>query len=178
MAEMNALQDLFVDELRDVYDAEKQIVKALPRVIRAASSEVLRNALEEHLDVTRAQVDRLEQVFENLELKPRGKHCPGMEGILEEGKELISEGAKGDVLDAGLIAAAQRVEHYEISVYGTLAAWARQLGHDDVVDLLEETLREEKEADKKLTALAERDTNLAASGTAPGSRPSSSRSRH
>jgi ferritin-like metal-binding protein YciE len=175
MAEVTALQDLFENELRDVYDAEKQIVKALPRVIRAATSEDLRNALEEHLEVTRGQVDRLEQVFDSLEMKPRGKHCPGMEGILEEGKELINEGAKGDVLDAGLIAAAQRVEHYEISVYGTLAAWARQLGHNNVVRLLEETLQEEKQADKKLTALAEGETNPAA--TTGGGR-SSSRARH
>jgi ferritin-like metal-binding protein YciE len=162
MAEMKALQDLFVNELRDVYDAERQIVKALPRVIRASASEDLKEALERHLDETRGQVERLEQVFERLELRPKGKHCPGMEGILEEGKELIEEGSRGEVLDAGLIAAAQRVEHYEISAYGTLASWARQLGHDGVIALLEKNLEEEKAADKKLTALAEAETNPAA----------------
>ncbi len=176
MAEqLNALHDLFVNELRDVYDAEKQIVKALPRVARSASSEDLRNALEEHLEETRGQVERLEQVFEQLEMRPRGKHCTGMEGILEEGKELIETGTKGDVLDAGLIAAAQRVEHYEISVYGTLASWARQLGHSDMARLLEETLEEEKNADQKLSALAESSTNPSAQrGQEEGS---SSRSR-
>lgn len=164
MAESNELQELFVDELRDVYDAEKQIVKALPKVIRAASSANLRSALEEHLEQTRGQVERLEQVFEHLELKARGKHCTGMEGILEEGKDLINEKEKGEVLDAGLIAAAQRVEHYEISVYGTLASWARQLGMDEPVTLLEQTLEEEKATDKRLTMLAEGDTNPAAKG--------------
>lgn len=162
MAESNELQELFVDELRDVYDAEKQIVKALPKVIRAASSQDLRAALEEHLEQTRGQVERLEQVFEHLELKARGKHCSGMEGILEEGKDLISEKSKGETLDAGLIAAAQRVEHYEISVYGTLSSWARQLGLDEAMTLLEQTLEEEKAADKKLTMLAEGETNPAA----------------
>jgi ferritin-like metal-binding protein YciE len=162
MAEVKALQDLFVNELRDVYDAEKQIVKALPRVIRATASDDLKEALEHHLDETRGQVERLEQVFERLDLRPKGKHCTGMEGILEEGKELIEEGSKGDVLDAGLIAAAQRVEHYEMAAYGTLAAWARQLGHQTVVSLLEKNLEEEKAADKKLTALAEAEMNPAA----------------
>jgi ferritin-like metal-binding protein YciE len=162
MAEINELQDLFVDELRDVYDAEKQIIRALPRVIRAASADGLRSALENHLEITREQVDRLEQVFEKLDLRPRGKHCHGMEGIIEEAKNLISEGSKGDVLDAGLIAASQRVEHYEISAYGTLAAWARQLGHGEVTRLLEETLDEEKAADKELTVLAEGQTNPSA----------------
>jgi ferritin-like metal-binding protein YciE len=164
MADNSELQELFVDELRDVYDAEKQIVRALPKVIRAATAEDLRSALEEHLEETRGQVERLEQVFEQLDMKPRGKHCSGMEGILEEGKDLIGEKEKGDTLDAGLIAAAQRVEHYEMAAYGTLAAWARQLGLDNASSLLEATLAEEKAADQKLTMLAESETNPAASG--------------
>jgi ferritin-like metal-binding protein YciE len=164
MAESSQLQDLFVDELRDVYDAEKQIVKALPKVIRGATSEKLRAALEEHLEQTRGQVERLEQVFEHLDMKPRGKHCSGMEGILEEGKDLLNEHDRSDTLDAGLIAAAQRVEHYEMAAYGTLAAWARQLGHGDAVSLLEQTLEEEKAADRKLTMIAESEANPEASG--------------
>jgi ferritin-like metal-binding protein YciE len=166
MAEVNTLRSLFIDELRDVYDAERQIVKELPHVIEAASSDNLKAALEEHLEVTHGQVDRLEEVFEKFDLKARGKHCSGMEGILEEGKDLIGNGYSGSALDAGLIAAAQRVEHYEISAYGTLVAWARQLGHEDVVDLLEQSLAEEKTADQDLTELAETVTNPAAEGAA------------
>lgn len=171
MAELNGLRDLFIDELRDVYDAEQQIVKALPGIIGAASSSQLAASLDEHLEVTRMQVTRLEQIFKELEVKPAATHCSGMEGILAEGQKLIAAVDKGDVLDAGIIAAAQRVEHYEISVYGTLAAWSRQLGQDTVTDLLEETLEEEKTADEQLTSLAEDETNQAALGDdSPGIR--------
>jgi ferritin-like metal-binding protein YciE len=158
------MQDLFVDELRDAYDAEKQVIRAMPRMVRAATSEDLREAFELHLEETRGQVERLEQVFEELGMKARGKHCPGMEGIIEEAKELIDEGKsiKGEILDAGLIAAAQRVEHYEIAAYGTLVAWARELGHDKAAGLLEGILDQEKATDKKLTMLAEGETNPAA----------------
>jgi len=148
------LQELFVEELRDVYDAEKQLTKALPKMAKAAGSEGLRAAFEEHLDITRMQVNRLEEVFKSLGLAARGKTCDGMKGLLEEGKSHMEE-LDGSTLDAALIGAAQRVEHYEIAAYGTLATWAELLGHQDAKDLLGQTLEEEKEADEKLTGLAE-----------------------
>jgi ferritin-like metal-binding protein YciE len=159
MASMEGLQQLFENELRDVYDAERQIVKALPKMIKAATNQDLRGALESHLEETREQVTRLEQVFETLDMKVRGKHCPGMAGILEEGKELMEEDGAPAVMDAGFIAAAQRVEHYEIGAYGTLIAWGQLLGHTDAVSMLNRTLEEEKAADKKLSAIAERSVN-------------------
>jgi len=162
MAGMDSLDALFEDELRDVYDAERQIVKALPKMVKAAASPELRSALEAHLEETREQVDRLEQVFSVLDLKARGKHCPGMAGIIEEGKALMDQDGAEAVLDAGLIAGAQRVEHYEITAYGTLVAWAQSLGHKQVVSLLQATLDEEKAADKKLSALAESSINAMA----------------
>lgn len=170
MASMNTLQDLFEDELRDVYDAEKQIVKALPKVIKAVSDENLHEALTEHLEETRGHVERLEQVFESLELKARGKHCSGMAGILEEGSDLMDEDAEDVVLDAGLIAGCQRVEHYEITAYGTLMAWAKVLGHNEALALLKANEQEEKAADAKLTKLAESAVNrqAAAAGQAGG----------
>jgi ferritin-like metal-binding protein YciE len=165
MASMDTLDALFEHELRDVYDAEKQVVKALPKLVKAAGNEKLRQALESHLEETRGQIERLEQVFEELDLKPRGKHCSGMAGILEEGKELMGEEGDDTVLDAGFIAAAQRVEHYEITAYGTLIAWADALGHAQAVSLLEANLEEEKAADKKLTELAVSGLNqIAANG--------------
>ena len=147
------LQELFVEELRDVYDAEKQLTKALPRMVKAAESEWLRAAFEEHLDITRMQVNRLEEVFRSLGLAARGKTCDGMKGLIEEGKKHIEE-LEGSTLDAALIGAAQKVEHYEIATYGTLATWADLLGHQDAKDLLGQTLEEEKEADEKLTGIA------------------------
>jgi ferritin-like metal-binding protein YciE len=162
MAGMNSLDALFEDELRDVYDAERQILKALPKMIKAAENDDLRSALESHLEETRAQVDRLEQAFTALDLKARGKHCAGMAGILEEGSDLMGEDGDAAVLDAGFIAAAQRVEHYEITAYGTLIAWANTLGHAKVVPLLQANLKEEKAADQKLSALAESGLNALA----------------
>ena len=147
------LQELFVEELRDVYDAEKQLTKALPKMAKAVESEELRTAFEEHLEITRMQVNRLEEVFKSLGLTARGKTCEGMKGLIEEGSSHIEE-LEGSTLDAALIGAAQKVEHYEIATYGTLATWADLLGHQDAKDLLGQTLEEEKEADEKLTAIA------------------------
>lgn len=152
MAAQN-LQELFVEELRDVYDAEKQITKALPKMARAVESDELRTAFEEHLDITRMQINRLEEVFKSLGLAARGKTCDGMKGLLEEGQSHMEE-LDGSTLDAALIGAAQRVEHYEIAAYGTLATWADLLGYQDVKDLLGQTLEEEKETDEKLTGIA------------------------
>ena len=147
------LQELFVEELRDVYDAEKQLTKALPKMAKAVENEELRAAIEEHLDITRMQVNRLEEVFKSLGMAAKGKTCEGMKGLIEEGSSHIEE-LEGSTLDAALIGAAQKVEHYEIATYGTLATWAELLGHQDAKDLLGQTLEEEKEADEKLTAIA------------------------
>jgi len=147
------LQELFVEELRDMYDAEKQLVKALPKMAKAAESEELRAAFEEHLEVTRQHVGRLEEVFKGLGIAARGKPCEGMKGLVEEGQEMMQE-LEGIVLDAALISAAQKVEHYEIASYGTLATFAEVLGMEDAKDLLGQTLDEEKEADEKLTQIA------------------------
>jgi ferritin-like metal-binding protein YciE len=166
MAAMNTLHDLFESELRDVYDAEKQIVKALPKVIKTVSNEMLREALSSHLEETREQITRLEQVFESLDLKARGKHCPGMEGILEEGSELMKEDGEDAVIDAGLIAGCQRVEHYEITAYGSLMAWAKLLGYKDALNLLKQNEQEEKAADNKLPRIAESAVNQDAASMA------------
>jgi ferritin-like metal-binding protein YciE len=156
------LQELLVDELRDLHNAEKQLTKALPKLAKAASHDDLREAFETHLEETREHVTRLEEMFAALGEKVKSKPCPGMAGIIEEGSELMEEDAEASVMDAGLIAAAQRAEHYEIGAYGTCAAWARLLGLDEVVGLLEQTLEEEKAADQKLSALAEQEINQAA----------------
>jgi ferritin-like metal-binding protein YciE len=147
------LQELFVEELRDVYDAEKQLTKALPKMAKAVESDELRAALEEHLEITRMQVNRLEEVFKSLGMAARGKTCEGMKGLVEEGSSHMEE-LEGSTLDAAIIGAAQKVEHYEIATYGTLATWAELLGHQDAKDLLGQTLEEEKEADEKLTMIA------------------------
>ena len=154
MAAISTLEDLFVQELRDMYDGEKQIVKALPKMAKAAENEELANGFQEHLEQSKTHVERLEQIFTQLDLRARGKHCAGLAGIIEEGSEVMEE-VEEPALNAALIAAAQRVEHYEIAAYGTLIAFARQLGHEDAAELLEETLNEEKETDRKLTELAE-----------------------
>ena len=154
MAGISTLEELFVQELRDMYDGEKQITKALPKMAKAAENEDLANAFQEHLEQTKTQIERLEQIFEQLDMRARGKHCAGIAGIIEEGTEIMSE-AEEPALAAALVGAAQRVEHYEIAAYGTLVAYARQLGHDDAAELLEQTLNEEKETDQKLTQLAE-----------------------
>jgi ferritin-like metal-binding protein YciE len=148
------LEELFVHELRDVLDAEKQILKGLPKMARAAESEDLKAAFEEHKAVTEQHVERLEKIFESLGKAARGKHCPGMEGLLTEGEEMIKEQEKGPVLDAAMIGSAQKVEHYEIAAYGTLATYAKLLQMEEAVDLLGQTLDEEKETDEKLTQIA------------------------
>ena len=155
MANAGTIHDAFVEELRDTYDAEKQLIKALPKLAKAATSAELRSAFEMHLEETRGHVERLEQVFESLEEKVRGKHCEGIAGIIEEGKSIMEEDFDEAAMDACLIAAGQRAEHYEMAAYGTLVAWARAMGHTEAADLLQETLDEEKAADEKLTTLAE-----------------------
>ena len=155
MAEAGTLHDAFIDELRDTYDAERQLTKALAKLAKAASSPPLREAFESHLTETQGQIERLEQVFELLEEKARGKHCDGIAGIIEEGKSIMEEDFDDETMDACLIAAGQRAEHYEMAAYGTLVAWARAMGHDEVAGLLQETLDEEKAADEKLSSLAE-----------------------
>lgn len=159
---LHSLEDLFHEELRDILGAEKQLLKALPKMAKAAAADELRQAFEEHLDQTRGHVERLERVFESLGKKARGKTCEAMEGLVEEGAELIDADAEPMVRDAGLIAAAQRVEHYEMAAYGCLRTWAQQLNNQEAAELLEQTLNEEKETDEKLTHLAESLVNLAA----------------
>jgi ferritin-like metal-binding protein YciE len=153
--EHSALKELYIDELRDLYDAENRLVKALPKMAKAATSEQLRAGIEEHLEQTRGHVDRLEEIFESLEKKPTGKTCAGMAGLIKEGKEIMDEDFEGEVMDAALISAAQRVEHYEIAAYGCVKTWAGLLGEDQASQLLEKTLEEEKETDRKLTELAD-----------------------
>jgi ferritin-like metal-binding protein YciE len=153
-----SLRDLYVEELKDLYNAETQLVKALPKMAKHATSDELRSAFEEHLEQTKGHVERLEQVFDSLDEKPKGKRCAGMEGLVEEGGGLMKEDFAGQVMDAALISAAQRVEHYEIAAYGTLCAYADLLGESGQASLLRETLQEEKEADQKLTELS-RDIN-------------------
>lgn len=159
MANETSLRKLFIDELRDAYHAEKQLTKALPKLAKAATSPDLRDAFESHLEETQGQVERLEEVFELLDEPAKTKPCAGMAGIIEEGSDLIKEEAKGAALDAGLIASAQRAEHYEMAAYGSLVAWAKALNEEKVADLLQETLEEEKAADEKLSALAESGIN-------------------
>jgi ferritin-like metal-binding protein YciE len=152
---LESLRDLYVEELKDIYNAEKQLLKALPRMAKRADSPELQQAFREHADVTQKHVERLDQIFESLGKKASGKKCKGMEGLIEEGKSMLEEDGEPAVIDAGLIAAAQRVEHYEIAVYGTLKTYARILGDEDAAGLLEETLGEEKETDEKLNQIAE-----------------------
>jgi ferritin-like metal-binding protein YciE len=152
---MQNLNDLFVNELRDLYHAEHQIVKALPKMAKKASQPELRQAFQEHLEQTQGHLERLEQCFEQLGLKAKGKKCVAMEGIIDEGKEIMGEDLEPDVMDAALIAAAQKVEHYEMCGYGSCRTWAQELGHDQCADLLQQTLDEEKETDQRLTDIAE-----------------------
>jgi len=153
------LHDAFIDELRDAYDAEKQLLKALPKLAKAATSPELQTAFTNHLEETRGHVDKLEQVFETLDEKARGKHCDGIAGIIDEGKAVMAEDFDDATMDACLIAGGQRAEHYEMAAYGTLVAWARAMGHAAAADLLQETLDEEKAADAKLSSLAEQGIN-------------------
>jgi ferritin-like metal-binding protein YciE len=152
--EMNRLKHLYIEELKDLYSAETQMVKALPKMANAASSEDLREGFEEHLDQTKEHVVRLEKIFRALGESPKGKKCKGMEGLIKEGGEMIEEDPAPEELDAGLISAAQRVEHYEIAGYGCVSTYAKLLGEDQAVSLLRLTLEEEKETDEKLTQLA------------------------
>jgi len=158
------LHQAFIDELRDTYDAEKQLTKALPKLAKAATDPTLREALETHLQNTRGQIDRLERVFNSLDETARGKHCAGMAGIIEEGKTVTEEHMDQEALDARLIAASQRAEHYEMAAYGTLIAWARAMGHNEAVSLLRQSLDEVKAADEQLSRLAEGGINRTAAG--------------
>jgi ferritin-like metal-binding protein YciE len=154
--EKNTLRELYLEELRDIYDAENQLIKALPKMAEAATSEDLRSGFEQHLEQTREHARRIERIFSNLGEKPTGKKCKAMQGLVAEGKEMIDdEDIEGEVKDAGLISSAQRVEHYEIAAYGTVRTYASILGEEDAASLLEQTLKEEKETDEKLSELAE-----------------------
>jgi ferritin-like metal-binding protein YciE len=155
MPKIATMEDLFIDELRDLYDAEKQLTKALPKMAKAASSSELRMAFEDHLRETEQQVQRLEQIFNLLDQRPTGKKCAAMTGLVKEGEEVVSDTDEVPVRDAGLIAAAQKVEHYEMSGYGSARSHAQILGYPEAVSLLEKTLDEEKRADQKLNDLAE-----------------------
>lgn len=159
---MTTLEDLYIEELRDIYSAENQIIKALPKMAKAAGSPELKAAFQEHLAQTRIQVERLDKIFTKISKKATGKKCKAMEGLIEEGKELLEMEAEPDVRDAALISAAQKVEHYEIAAYGCVRTWAGMLGRDKDATLLQETLDEEGETDKRLTELAESMVNAAA----------------
>ena len=163
--DIQTMDDLFLHTLQDIYYAEKKITKSLPEMIRNASNAQLKQGLQAHLGETQTHVQRLEQVFQLLGLSPRSVNCPAIDGIIEEAEEVSGEVADKRVLDAAIIAAGQAVEHYEITRYGSLIAWAKQLGRNDVGQLLEQTLQEEKAADQKLTALAEGQVNVQASRT-------------
>jgi ferritin-like metal-binding protein YciE len=158
----DGLRELFEAELKDIYWAENALLKAIPKMIKNASSDELINALEDHLSVTQEQVNRLDQVFEIIEVKAQGKKCEAMAGLIKEAEEIMKETKKGDVRDAGIISAAQKVEHYEIATYGTLRTFALTLEEYDAADLLEETLQEEKDADQSLTEIAEASINAEA----------------
>ena len=159
---MKTMRDLFVQELKDLYSAENQLTKALPKMAKGAADGDLQAAFERHFAQTKEQLGRLETIFQRLEVSPRGKKCKAMEGLIEEGKEVLQEEADDCVRDAALIAAAQRVEHYEIAGYGCARTFARMLGEEEAADLLQQTLDEEAQTDKKLTELAERSINLEA----------------
>lgn len=160
--ELETLKELYIKELKDLYSAENQIIKALPKMVKAATNEELAAGFEEHLEQTKEHAARLEKILKSHDETTRGPKCKGMEGVLEEGAEMIKEDADDEVKDAGLIAAAQRVEHYEIAGYGTVVAYAKLIGDDEAVELLQQTLDEEKETDEKLTSVAESAINLAA----------------
>ena len=167
---INSLQDLYLEQLHDLYDAENQLIKALPELAEASSSEELRSGIEEHLEQTKEHAQRLETIFERLGEKAKGKKCKGMEGVIKEGSEILDEDMAEDTKDAAIIAAAQKVEHYEIASYGTARTFANLLGDEEAAELLEQTLEEEKETDQKLTALAE-EINVEASSEAESKRP-------
>lgn len=163
---LQTLEDLLVKELRDLYSAEKQLIRALPKMAKAANSEALREALQEHLEVTKEQAARLEQIFDQLGISSRGPKCEAMEGLIAEGEELLEQEGAPAVMDAGIISAAQRVEHYEMAGYGSARTFARLLGHDEMAETLQKTLDEEGDADEKLTELAESEINVEAASRA------------
>jgi ferritin-like metal-binding protein YciE len=163
---VKSVKDLLLDELRDIYHAEKQLVRALPKMAKKAKSDELRHAFEHHLEETKGQVERLDQVFQQLDARASGKRCEAMEGLIEEAKEMMEDIATPEVLDAAMIAAAQKVEHYEIASYGSVRALAEALGHKEAAKLLEETLDEEKSADQKLNQIALSSVNQTALRTA------------
>jgi ferritin-like metal-binding protein YciE len=162
MASLDSLEELLQDELKDIYDAEKQLTKALPKLMKKASNDELRDAIEDHLNQTRQHVERLEQAFEQMGMPVRGKKCEGMQHLIAEGNDMIADAEDDDTRDAVMIAGAQKVEHYEIASYGTIRTWANLLGKSEVAALMEETLDEEKEADQRLTSIAESFVNQAA----------------
>ena len=170
---MSTLNETFIDELKDIYNAEKQLLKAFPKIVKAASNEELKAAFEQHAEETETQVERLEKVFEIFGEKVKGKTCKAMQGLLEEARELIEE----DAGDAALICAAQKVEHYEIATYGSLVAWSRLLGQDEATEILEETLNEEKQTDESLTEIAESAINVEEEQEEEEAEPSSSGSK-
>ena len=172
--QLETLQDVFVDQVKDLYSAENQIVKALPKMAKSATSPDLKQAFEEHLEQTRTHVERLDRVMDILKVTGKGKKCTGMEGLLEEAKETLEMKGSPAAMDAAIIADAQRVEHYEIAAYGTVCSYAKQLGLRDAMELLKETLQEEKQTDKRLTEIASR-VNLEAAEAEPASRTVSSR---
>jgi ferritin-like metal-binding protein YciE len=168
LMKLKTLHDLYVDELKDLYNAEHQLLKALPKMAKAASAPKLAQAFTDHLEETKGQIERLETIFEELDVSPKGKACKAMEGLIKEGKELLEEDAEPTVMDAGLIAAGQRVEHYEMAGYGCVRTFARLLGYKEAARLLQETLDEEGAADKKLTILAQTVINVEAIAPASG----------
>jgi len=173
--ELESLRDLYIDELKDLYSAEKQLVKALPKMVKNATNPDLKKAFSDHLSQTEGHVARLEEIFESLEASPRGKKCVGMEGLIEEADEMLEEDVDEVVLDAGLISKAQHVEHYEMAGYGTVHRWAVTLGESEHAELLEQTLNEEKEADELLTQLAENSINVEAAAGAEDSEGATTR---
>lgn len=173
---IDSLEILLQEELKDLYSAEKQLIKALPKMAKKASSDELRSALEEHLEVTREQAERLEQVFEALGQKAKAKTCEAMKGIIEEAEDMMGEDMEDAVMDAAIIGCAQKVEHYEIASYGTVKTWAERIGNNRAARLLDETLQEEGEADKRLTGIAESMVNEEAQSGGGGSSRGGSRS--
>lgn len=161
-SKVRTLEDLFIDLLKDLYSAEKQLVKALPKMAKNAQASDLQRAFQDHLKQTEKQAERIERIFSDLEGSPRGKKCVGMEGLVAEGDEIMKEAAEPEAMDAGLIAAAQKVEHYEIAGYGTARAWARHLGYNEAAKLLDQTLEEESMANELLTRIAESHVNMEA----------------
>ena len=160
--EMESLQELLIEEMRDIYSAEKQLTKAMPKMAKKASNPQLKKAFETHLRETEGQIQRLEKIFEKLGKKPTGKKCAAMEGLVEEGKEMMGEDMDDDVMDAALIAVAQKIEHYEIASYGTVRTWAQHIGDEQTARLLQQTLDEEGKTDKLLTEMAENSINVEA----------------